>query len=116
VRFSPKIKSKVGPQASNKRNAISSGTSQEPTASSLSSEPTTTAMKSRLEIHDKHLKKAFQMSRPSISEEAKRRYDQLFAAFNKSNHDRSNVRQTAFTTARSDVVFDPSTPQRSALY
>ncbi|CAK4645316.1 unnamed protein product [Aphanomyces euteiches] len=60
-----------------------------------------------------HVQKALAASRPSVSLEAKQRYDRMYGSFKNA----SQPRVTEFKTAESELVFDATHPaQRSALY
>ncbi|KAF0699185.1 Aste57867_10237 [Aphanomyces stellatus] len=64
-------------------------------------------------ITSRHLQKAVADSRPSVSLEAKQRYDRMYGSFKNT----SQPRVTDFKTADSDVGFDAAhQTQRSALY
>ncbi|OQR97866.1 peroxisome biogenesis factor [Achlya hypogyna] len=65
-------------------------------------------------IQRRHVEQAFEASRPSVSADAKRRYDLMYGSFNNAKA----PRVTDFATASSDVAFDaaPGAAQRSALY
>ncbi|EQC37306.1 hypothetical protein SDRG_05527 [Saprolegnia diclina VS20] len=60
-------------------------------------------------ILQRHVEKAFKASRPSVSVDAKRRYDHMYGSFNNTKA----PRVTDFSTASSDVTVEA---QRSALY